>query len=209
MFRVTLILSLCFLTLACSTAVKRTRSSDPVMRIAIDPKSMNLSSYVRLQRALVESGKFVVVDRSNGFKFIDREQRLQHKDKEKRVGSDERYAEWGKLYGVGGVVVGIQSCQMRTGWGGDYYRCLENLALIDVTTGETLAVSEDTQDTEEKQINPNWTRAVEAMVDNYPRVFENLENIHQTVKYSQTLQDYRTKISQQKEEDRKPASQQE
>lgn len=189
------------LSTGCATA--RTRSSDPVMRVAIDSGSMPLNSYVRLQRSLVESGKFVVVDRAAGFKFINKEQKLQHQSD--RFGADEKYAEWGKLYGVGGVVVGIQSCQMRDGWGGQYYRCMENLALLDVTTGETLAVSEDTQDTEGKSLNPEWNKAVDMMIDNFPKTFVTTDNLHQTIKYSKTLQNYRDQISQQK--DRKPAAQ--
>lgn len=194
------LISLVVISTGCATA--RTRSSDPVMRIAVDADSMPLESYVRLQRSLVQSGKFVVVDRAAGFKFINHEQKIQHHTD--RFGADEKYAEWGKMYGVGGVVVGIQNCQLRDGWNGQYFRCMENLALIDVTTGETIAVSEDTQDTDNRQVNPNWDRAVDDMVDHFPKYFATTDNLHQTIKYSSTLKDYREQISQ--KADRAPAA---
>jgi hypothetical protein len=200
MFR-TIITVLAVMMVGCATA--RTKSSDPVMRIAIDAKSMPQASYVRLQRALVQSGKFVVVDRANGFRFIDNEQKLQHNTD--RFGNDEKYAEWGKMYGVGGVVIGIQNCQLRFGWSGEYFRCMENLSLIDVTTGEAISVAEDMQDTEYRIDNPSWDKAVDQMIDAFPKTFVTRDNLHQTVDYSSSLRDYREQIS--KHEDRKPASQ--
>lgn len=185
-----LMIILMVMSVGCATS--RTRSSDPVMRIAIDADSMPIESYVRLQAALVKSKEFIVIDRAAGFQFMDKEQRMQHESN--RFEKAERYAEWGKMYGVGGVVVGIQACSAVYGWTGPHLKCQENLSLIDVTTGETLAVSEDTQNTDMQIANPSWEDAVNEMIDHFPKTFVNDDNLHQTVEYQSVLKSYRAQL---------------
>lgn len=175
---------------ACATA--RTRTSDPVMRIAIDSDSIPAGSYARLEKALVESGKFIVVDRSAGFRAITKEQELQHTTT--RFGSAEKYALWGKMYGVGGIFVGVQQCQakQRIFLHGDYLDCTLNLSLINATTGEVMAVSEKNADAD-NEVAPEWTESVDALIDNYPKVFVSHEDLNRTVNYDASLAQYREK----------------
>lgn len=189
---------------ACST-VSRVRLNDPVLRVAIAAESVPQGSYMRLQRSLVESNAFVVVDRAAGFRAIDKEQRLQHKTS--RFGKDEKYADWGSLYGVGGIIVGSQQCEIRNAYNGShYYRCLENLSLIDVTTGEAIAVSEKQVEVPGTIDSPDWTEAVNQLIESYPKVFADNKNIHQTISYSGSLQDFRQSLALKQEHNRKPAS---
>lgn len=184
-----LLIVLAVLSSACSTV--RTRSSDPVMRVTIDADSMSPSSYVRLQKAVFSSGKFVVVDRAAGFRAVAKEQEIQHTTS--RFGANEKYALWGKMFGVGGIFVGAEQCKPVYGiWSKPYATCTQNLSLINATTGEVMAVSEVNEDSD-GPIEPSWGKAVYALIDEYPRVFIDKHNPHQTVKYDSALEEYREK----------------
>lgn len=175
---------------ACATV--RTRSSDPVMRIAVDNQSISLGSYARLEKALVDSGKFIVVDRAMGFKAIVHEQEMEHTTT--RFGENEKYSLWAKLYGVGGIVVATEQCYQKGSiWGAIYSHCTLNLTLVNATTGEIMAVSEG-NDTTRPQIAPEWADTVENLIDTYPKVFASKEDLNQTIKYGDTLKDYRERV---------------
>lgn len=178
----------------CSSAPPpvRTRHSDPVMRISVFPKNISQGSYVRLQNALQSNGAWIVVDRANGFQAVDDEQGLEHESMANRFDAAERYARFGKLYGVGGIVVATEQCNGGYGsWSGQFSRCFENLSLINATTGEVMAVAEDIQDTVNSVTAPDWTRIVDKMTDNFPKRMINGKDPNQTVEYDQTLKDYR------------------
>ena len=178
--------------LGCSSMPKRTRSSDPVMRIAIDADTLSESSYARLLQAIMDTGKFIVVDRSSGFKAIVQEQEHQHGTT--RFGAHEKYALWGSLYGVGGIFVGTEECMLRDPFiGSKYYECLQNLTLINTTTGEVMAASEALSESETRRA-ASWDDAIDTLVDHYPKRFVVKEDLHQTVKYDETLIDYRENV---------------
>lgn len=173
----------------CSTA--RTRNSDPVMRVAIDDVGLSAASYARLTHAVMESGKFVVVDRSNGFKAAAREQELEHTTT--RFADHEKYALWKNLYGVGGIFIAVQQCRdKRSMWGTPYLECVENISLVNATTGEVFATGEVIQSTG-YGIDPEWHDAIDNLIDHYPRAFVNAKNPNETLKYDDTLVQYREK----------------
>lgn len=178
------------LTSACAT--NRTRSTDPVLRVAIDAASISPGSYARLQKALVDSRQFVVVDRSTGFRAVVKEQELQQTTT--RFGDNEKYALWHKLYGVGGIFVALQQCEEKHSiFGTDYLKCTINLTLINATTGEVMAVAEEFEDTG-ISIAPEWKDTVETLIDHYPKVFITKSDLNQTIKYDDTLVEYREKV---------------
>lgn len=187
------------LSTACATT--RTRSSDPIMRVAIDADSMSQQTYVRLQHALVRSGKFIVVDRAMGFKAIAREQERQHETS--RFGNNEKYALWGQMYGVGGIIVGnLQCTEEKVRWWKISQDCVENLSLINATTGEVMTVAENDVTVEKGQLSPEWNEVVERLIEGYPTYFIDKHNPHRTVEYSTALEEYREKTVPQS---RKPA----
>lgn len=186
-FKGSLVVVSLVLTTACATT--RTRTSDPVFRVTIDTETMSDQAYSRLQKALVKSDKFVVVDRSHGFKAIAHEQEIQHGTT--RFGVNEKYALWGNMYGVGGIFIGTQQCEVHQNfWGSQYLHCIQNLSLVNATTGEVMAMSEVAFNSD-GGLQPEWTDAVNDVVDNYPRIFNDLNDLHKTIKYDPTLIQYR------------------
>jgi len=177
---------------ACSSLPARTTSTDPVMRVAIDADSISAGSYARLVHALIRSGKFIVVDRSAGFKAVTKEQEIQHTST--RFGREEKYSLWGQLYGVGGIFVGTEQCEQKSSFlvQKAYRSCLQNLSLIDATTGEIIAASEVAQDSD-YSISAAWDQSVTEIVQEYPTRFVDKDDLHRTREYSPTLNDYRQK----------------
>ncbi len=176
------------LTIGCSTA--RTRNSDPVLRIAVDADALDRSTYARIEHALFMTGKFVVVDRNMGFKAVAHEQDIQNKST--RFGSNEKYALWGQLYGVGGIIVSTQNCQMYINWlSNANIKCTQNLILLDATTGEVISSSENDVTNSPA---PDWLETVAKLIDNYPKNFIDTDHVHQTIHYDKTLRKYREEI---------------
>jgi hypothetical protein len=176
----------------CSSAPPvRTKHSDPVMRVAVDFDSVSPGSYARIQYALKKNGSWIVVDRGVGFNAVNKEQTMEHHTDSDRFGGDEKYAHWKKLYGVGGIVIATEQCHPAYAWGGaQYFQCLESLTLLNSTTGEVMAVAEDSQETVNISTAPTWTKIVDIMTDNYPhRMISNDPN--QTVEYDESLKNYR------------------
>lgn len=156
----------------CSTTTPRTKWTDKTMRIMIDPESIDAQNYVKVQHALVNSGKWIVVDRRDGFKAIKKEQEMLHRNESDRYEDREKYALWGKLYGVGGVVVAHSQCTRYEGFlPGQYNHCRQNLAIMDTNNGEVLAVSEATSDSDDWTQMPSWEESVAILNDNFPKHF--------------------------------------
>lgn len=183
------------LTSACSTApspVVRTKQADPIMRVAIDPENLPEDSYMRLEMALFRDGRFQIVDRGRGFRAALQEQELQHKENGNRFSARDKYALWARMFGVGGVIVAHQSCREFEGFSGLIYnKCHLNLSIIDASTGEIISMGEAKAETEGSQQNPGWGGAVDSLAENFPKTMINPADPHQTMKYSQTLMQYR------------------
>ena len=175
----TLILIGVLLVSACaSTPPPRTKWSDPVMRLMIDPDSIDAKNYARIQSALVSSGKWTVIDRNSGFKALILEQERQHRLQNDRFDNKEKYAIWGKLYGVGGIVIAHNQCSPQFRWlKGNFMSCVQGLAILSANTGEILASIENEAEADyiiygEMEQVPAWDNAVEKLNNAFPKRFE-------------------------------------
>lgn len=162
------------LLLGCATP--RTKWTDPAMRVAV--VTDNANSYVEVQTALMDTGKFFVVDRSSGFQSALSEQDFNQTE---RVEVKERFARLGRMFGVGGVIVAHVSCVPHNtffaGLSAPSVDCTEHLSLISTTTGEVVASSRDEVNTPSDLIwnkapSPLWSEAVNLLADHMPAYFE-------------------------------------
>lgn len=167
-------------------ATPRTKWTDKTMRVMIDPDSIEAEHHVLIQRALVESGKWYVVDRSKGFKAIKAEQERNHRTEEDRYADREKWSHWGKLYGVGGIVVASAQCKKEQGWfiGRWYQVCRQFLSIVDSNTGEVITAIETKAESDEADFYPQWDDAVAKLNDSYPSHFT-------PSKTSKRLEDYK------------------
>lgn len=177
--KLTMVLALGTLLVGCATP--RTKDTDPSMRVMVDPDSIEKGHYVRLVNALQQSGKYIVVDRADAFKAAKKEQDFQYTDGDQRVDTRERYATYGKMYGVGGVVAGKAQCSPSNrfmSYQGDY-DCVQSLSIVDARTGEVIATAEHITEGDgqflfgEMKQAPAWVEAVEKLNAAFPAKFVN------------------------------------
>jgi hypothetical protein len=176
---------LAILLLLCSCATKRTKFSDKNMRIMIDPVGLSMSDYSNLQTALVKTDAWVVLDRARGLAAIKNEQEELHRTSHDRYDRSEKFAHWGKLYGVGAVVVAHSECHNRPNqWNttelANY--CKLYLNLVDANTGEVI-VAVNGEDKAEFMTSPEWDDVAEELVEVYPRYFKNVELHEKLLEY--------------------------
>lgn len=167
---------------ACSHSVPRTKWSDKNLRVMIDPTQVDKDNYAKLQKALVQSGNFTVVDRGPGWNAIKKEQERLHRNEEDRYADKEKWAHWGKLYGVGSIVVPHTECTRVTSGGffkpGPRMRCMQLLSIVDANTGEVVVMIENESIGERMENiygnnyhSPEWDESVGKLVDAYPKKF--------------------------------------
>ncbi len=168
--------SICILLGACSSAIKRDRWSDKGLRVMIDPDPVSANHYVKIESALVNSGKFMVVDRGAGFQAIQKEQERAHREQADRFDNKEKWAHWGKLYGVGSILVPHVQCERKPGfWNPNTVKlmCQQHLSLVDSNTGEVMAVADAEASTDLSydfaDVAPDWSEAVDRLVQAYPK----------------------------------------
>lgn len=169
-------LLICF-AVGCSTP--RTKYTDPVMRVMVDPDSIDKLNLPRVQKALIESGKWKVVDRSDAYKAMNKEQERQYKDSENRIEDKERYAIWGKQYGVGGIVVAKSQCapSKRFMSGQQDFDCLQSLQVVDAMTGEVISMVDHLATDAvffygEIRSAPSWNDVVDKLNTAFPSHFK-------------------------------------
>ena len=153
----------------------------------IDPDSIDPKDHITLQNDLIASNKFYVVDRANAYKAIKKEQEREHRDNQDRFEDKQKYAQWGKLYGVGGVIVAHLQCTDNPStenvlWGiahmatlGVFHNrrvCAQFLELVDTNTGEVVTSVRNDFKTDSEAYEMDWTGAVEKLADAYPKYFE-------------------------------------
>lgn len=167
---------LCILTLltACATSDPRTKWTDRAMRIMVDPASIDADNHVLIEQALVESGKWFVVNRSSGFEAIKTEQERLHRGENDRFDDHEKWALWGRLYGVGGVVTAAIQCrktsQFITGY--HYLSCRQFLSIVDANTGEIIASVQAQNKGDEPDMLPTWNDTVASLNQAFPADFK-------------------------------------
>ena len=126
--------------------------------VHVPPDSIPADHHVMIQQALVDSGKWFVVDRSSGFKAIKSEQQRLHRDEADRYEDREKWAHWGKMYGVGGIVVAQAQCKKEQGWllGRWYQVCRQFLSIVDANTGEVITAIQNDAESDEADFFPKW-----------------------------------------------------
>ena len=177
MLNKTILFSLGLFLVSCAST-PRTKWTDKGMRIMIDPDGIGADHFVRIQNALMRSKRFVVVDRGNAFKAIQKEQERTHVNQANRFNDYEKFAHWGELYGVGGVVSAHVQCYNSWTWYSENVRkeCVQYLAIVDTNTSEVIVTAEDRTYGFDIGIAPSWDDIVEKLVDNYPANFEPNKN---------------------------------
>jgi hypothetical protein len=163
----------------CATApTPKTKWTDKNMRVMIDPDSIDESHYVQIQTALVRTGKFTVVDRGAAMRAAKKEQERLHQTEGDRFEDREKWAHWGKMFGVGSIIVAHVQCVKEGHWF-DPKRsklfCKQNLSMVDANTGEVLlAVSGENDGPSSADTNymvPDWKEVTTQMVEEYPKFF--------------------------------------
>ena len=180
-----LIIAVLFTLASCAT--KRTKFSDKNMRIMVDSSGLNMSDYTSLQTALVQSNVWTVLDRSRGLAAVKNEQEQLHQYNSDRYEPSEKFAHWGKLYGVGAVIVAHSECHNRPNqWNttelSNYCRLFVNL--IDANTGEVI-VAVSGNDKASFMSNPEWGDIVEELVDSYPKYFKEAKLHEKLLEYKE------------------------
>lgn len=161
-------------SIGCSTAKVRNLETDPELRVFLDP-SIEVSHYVQIRRALVQSGKFEVVDRAEGFAAAVSEQERQHALTGRRFSDKEKWAWIGEFYGAAAVVTAHAQCFNRHNFWGKYVKtCKQELAFINVSNGK-VALAVNAENSEEAVVGysvPDWNDAVEKLVAVYPKYYK-------------------------------------
>lgn len=139
----------------------------------VDPANTNGMDLISVQSALVRNGAFTVIDRSDGFQSIKREQNNLHILETNRYDNREKFAHYGRMFGVGAVIVAKAQCRtVPSFWIREKMvrQCDLFLHLVDANTGEIISAAKDKEETPDGQY-PTWDRIVSSLVDNYPRDF--------------------------------------
>lgn len=131
------------------TPAARTKWNDKNMRVMVDPESLSASQYARAVDALVSYNRWTIVDRGPGLQAVKREQEMETEvgsgDFPPRFEDREKWAQWGKLWGVGAVAIGHADCYLHPSFWNFirerrvYTRCEQFLTLIDANSAEVLA----------------------------------------------------------------------
>lgn len=159
----------------------RNKFSDPSMRVMVDPDGIQARDYIRIVSALKKSGKWFVVDRKDGLRAIFKEQKMIHRSYPDKFKDEEKYSIWGRLYGIGGVVIAHVDCARKPGFWSVSTVCKQNLAIVSANSGEILATAEMENDdavigyTGDIRIGSDWTDAVSELNDNFPKNYEKLK----------------------------------
>lgn len=170
-----LIIAVALVSCASDPEQFRTRFTDRQMRLMVDPASISVENYVRLQTALVQQQMWTVLDRKAGLDAVKKEQEDLHKNQSERYEDKEKFARWGKLYGVGSVLVGHTQCFYKKRFfslESKGYWCDQMLNLVDANSGEVVLGVEGGQFTDGPSVAPDWKEIVEKLADIYPKKFE-------------------------------------
>lgn len=191
----TLILSISFL-FSCASKVVRTRDSDKSLRVALIKAGISDTEHSSIQQALVETGKFNVVDRNAAFNAVTNEQHLEHREMSDRFEDSQKFAQWGKMYGVGAVITAHSVCggaessknliylvgHLATLGLFDKTLCTEFLELVDTNTAEVL-VSVRYEAGKRNGEALDWSDIVDKLVDQYPIYFGQVKKHELLFKY--------------------------
>ena len=189
------LLTLFLLITSCSSPEKKTKYSDKNMRIMVDPDSLKVKDFVRLQTELVKSDVWTVIDRGAGYKATLKEQNRLHRRKSDRFDDREKFAHWGRLFGVGAIIVGHTQCRYGTRfWGGSkkYNICYQAINLVVANTGEVV-VGVDGESLANIGETPNWEETVEKLIEIYPKHFTPSKITERLNRYKEESKEHSTR----------------
>jgi len=192
-----LIISLLALVGCASAPVPKTKWTDKNMRVMIDPDSIDAEHYVQIQTALVRSAKFTVVDRGTALRAAQKEQERLHRNEADRFEDKEKWAHWGKLYGVGSIIVAHAQCVKEGVWYNPNLTrmfCKQFLSMVDANTGEVLLAVEGENDSQasadRNYLVPEWKEIVAKLVDEYPKFFKTEDYTGPALQYQQVSDEH-------------------
>lgn len=185
-------LMILILVIASGCATPRTKWSDKNMRVMIDPDAIDDDNYLEVFKAVTETEKFTVVDRQAGFKAIKKEQERLHQEDPDRYANKEKWAHWGKLYGVGAVIVPQTRCTLDRSTFNQFKRynnCKQYLWLVDANTGEVVVIAsgenEGRSTFDLPAPAPTWEDTVEKLISKYPKYFDTKEYHEKIIQYQE------------------------
>jgi hypothetical protein len=163
------------LTACGGPTVRRTLETDPALRVLLDPR-IPVEQYVQIRRALVQSGKFEVVDRRDGFELAIQEQDMQFRSGyADRFSDQEKWAHIGQMYGARGIITAHAECYQDKNFWGSYRRyCKQELAFIDGVTGvvEFAVNGKNDEPWVVGYTAPDWDDTVAKAVETFPEYFK-------------------------------------
>lgn len=178
----------------CASKEVRTKFSDRRLRVLIDPDSISADHHIKIAAGLMKTGRFIVVDRNAGFLAIKKEQERLHRKEIDRFADREKFAHWGKLYGVGGIVVAYADCHHREGvFTGRYKRCKQQLGIYDANTAELITIAEAESDGDAGDETVSWDEVSEKLADGYPKYFEKNQDTARLDEYKALSQEEATR----------------
>ncbi len=192
-----ILFGLLIITVGCSSPPIRSKWADKNMRVMIDPDSISPTDYVAIQNALVQEDKFMVVDRGAGFRAVLIEQQRQHRVQNDRFSDREKWSHWGKLYGVGAIVVAHSQCFKKKkifSFNPLVTSCKQFLSLVDSNSGEVIVAVDGENETPTEGNNfgsesfkqpSDWKLVVAEFVDAYPKVYKPQHYSEGLVQYQQ------------------------
>lgn len=147
-------------------SVPTTRDNIKQRRVFID-ESTDPDTTMLVKQALWQSGKWFVVDRDRGLNALKNEQERQG------LSNEEKYAELGKLFGAGAVVIPSDRCVRMSGIISlPHYVCDQFLTVVDSSTGEVLVSVRNKAEGGSDELRPNWDETVEKMEKSFPKTWE-------------------------------------
>lgn len=186
----TILSLLTFFTAACSHTEYRTKFSDAQMQVGIDPGTMDVEHYTALQESFLKDGRFLIIDRFKALQVLKDEQHVENRGNEReRFDPGLRYAEWGKLHGLGSVVIPSWSCiklEKTLFIFGSSSTCTLRLSIVNAATGQVVAIANDVI-SGGKGDPVSWDNAVEKLGDNYPKIFEDDKRTKRLIEYQNQL----------------------
>ena len=169
---------------ACSSTEVRTKFTDKNMRLMVDPDKVDEAQHVRLQTALVKTDRWTVIDRKDGFSAIKKEQDREHRNDSDRFSDQEKWAQWGQLYGVGAILVPHVDCYLKQNLFSPRLskHCVQFLRLVDANTAEVILAVEGSSSSVESD-TPDWYETVEKLGEEYPTQFTEEKISERLIRY--------------------------
>lgn len=189
----TLIFVILIAMIVSGCATPMTKFNSPVMRVFVDPDTLNQADYTRVVHAISKTGKFKVVDRKAGYQAALNEQDRQHVNQANRFDNREKFALYAKLFGARGVVVATAECQDSTGFFANTYfkKCHQTLQILDANTSEIISSVDNVVEGKfgELGLGIGWEETAFLLADSFPKYFEGDKDTEELKNYRKIAED--------------------